>query len=176
MTKPPMTIVRSPHFGPRNGYAPVALVEHVMAGSLAGTDAWFRNPTSKVSAHFGIGRSGIIHQYVEEAAAAWHAGVIRNPTAYLIREVYGQMNPNLWSIGVEHAGQSGDIFPEAQYRATFRLHIYLLQKYAITADRVHLIGHYEIDGVNRPHCPGPSFPWDRLIRDLATSTRKGGIR
>ncbi|HHY13968.1 MAG TPA: S-layer homology domain-containing protein [Thermoanaerobacterales bacterium] len=34
-------------------------------------------------------------------------------------------------------------------------------------DEDHIIGHYRIDSVNRPNCPGNKFPWNRLFDDLA---------
>ena len=45
----------------------VLIVEHVMQGSLTGTDHWFQNPNAQVSAHFGIGKDGSVHQYVDTA-------------------------------------------------------------------------------------------------------------
>jgi hypothetical protein len=48
----------------RGGFRPEAIVIHIMEGTLGGTDDWFNNPASKVSAHYGIGRNGQVHQYV----------------------------------------------------------------------------------------------------------------
>jgi N-acetyl-anhydromuramyl-L-alanine amidase AmpD len=41
-----------------------------MDGTLAGTDAWFTNPASQVSAQYGIGKNGEVHQYVKEEDTA----------------------------------------------------------------------------------------------------------
>ena len=63
----------------RRGWTPEAIVIHVMDGSLSGTDSWFNNPASGVSAHYGVGKDGVIHQYVQENDTAFHAGTIVNP-------------------------------------------------------------------------------------------------
>jgi N-acetyl-anhydromuramyl-L-alanine amidase AmpD len=58
---------KSPNFWVgRKGYRPEAIVIHIMDGTLIGTDSWFANHTSQVSAHYGIGKNGEIHQYVQE--------------------------------------------------------------------------------------------------------------
>ena len=37
-----------------------------MVGYLAGTDSTFANQSSRASAHYGVGATGEIHQYVSE--------------------------------------------------------------------------------------------------------------
>lgn len=164
---PPVTWIGSPNFTPgRKGQQPVAIVYHIMAGTLAGTDSWFRNPRNKVSAHFGVGKDGSIHQYVREEDAAWANGRVNKPSWPLLKP---GVNPNLYTISIEHEGQPGEPFTEAMYRASLALTRYLLGRWSIPADPDHLIGHYRIDSVNRPDCPGPAFPWDRLFADLQAS-------
>ncbi len=46
---------------------------------MAATDSWFGSTVSQVSAHYGIGINGEIHQYVQEADTAWHAGRGKRP-------------------------------------------------------------------------------------------------
>lgn len=88
----------------RGGNSPKFLIEHIMQGTLAGTDSWFRNPASEVSAHFGIGKSGEVIQWVDTADVAWHA-----------------MAANHESIGVEHEGDTGQQLTPAQLEADSRL-------------------------------------------------------
>jgi N-acetylmuramoyl-L-alanine amidase len=46
----------------RNGFRPEAVVIHIMDdNSFSNVDAWFLNPESKVSAHYGVGRNGTVH-------------------------------------------------------------------------------------------------------------------
>ena len=50
-----MNIIKkpSPNYSTgRLGYRPEAIVIHVMDGTLVGTDSWFANPQSAVSAHW----------------------------------------------------------------------------------------------------------------------------
>ena len=73
------------------------VVVHIMEGTLAGTDSWFRNPVSQVSAHFGTGKNGDLYQWVDTTDRAW-AEVAGNP---------------YW-ISIENEGRSGDTLTEAQ--------------------------------------------------------------
>ncbi|MEU6979559.1 peptidoglycan-binding protein [Streptomyces sp. NPDC046371] len=47
------------------------LVVHIMDGTLAGTDSWFRNPASQASSHFGTGRAGQLYQWVDTSNRGW---------------------------------------------------------------------------------------------------------
>jgi N-acetylmuramoyl-L-alanine amidase CwlA len=55
------------------GNQPRLFIVHIMEGTLAGTDSWFRNPAAQVSAHFGAGRKGELYQWVGTSNQAWHA-------------------------------------------------------------------------------------------------------
>ena len=72
--KPNMIWKGSPNFSSPKGYKIIAIVNHIMSGTLAGTDAWFANPASQVSSHFGVGKNGEIHQYVNLENPAWANG------------------------------------------------------------------------------------------------------
>lgn len=54
------------HYVGRNGYGVTHITLHIMVGYLAGTDATFASQSSRASAHYGIGATGEIHQYVSE--------------------------------------------------------------------------------------------------------------
>jgi len=96
------------------GCRPRYLVLHIMQGSLAGTDSWFRNPAAQVSAHFGVGKDGTVIQWVDTDDTAWHA-----------------MNANPVAIGAEHEGYSGDVLTPAQVEATGRLLAWLHEHHRI---------------------------------------------
>lgn len=134
----------------RSGHKPEAIVIHIMEGSLAGTDNWFSTPASQVSAHYGIGKNGEVHQYVEEVDTAWHAGSVVSPTWTLIRPV--PPNPNFYTIGIEHEGFASDVWPEAQRRVSAELIFNICKRWDIPLDRKHIIGHYEIRAT-KPNCP-----------------------
>ncbi|NJL16247.1 MAG: N-acetylmuramoyl-L-alanine amidase [Nitrospira sp.] len=102
----------------REGFRPEAIVIHIMEGTLKGTDAWFRNEESGVSAHYGIGKTGEIHQYVGESDTAWHAGRMVAPTWQLLKP---DINPNWYTIGIEHEGRADTPWPDAMYETSARL-------------------------------------------------------
>jgi N-acetylmuramoyl-L-alanine amidase len=164
----------------RDGETAVAIVDHCMSKGADGTRAtlpscwgWFSNPKSEVSAHFGISKAGEVWQFVKLSDTAWGNGILENPDLslpWLAECVKKKINPNKRTISIEHEGDSFDKMPEAQYQASLALHRYLIATVGtIKADRQHIIGHYQITGRNRALCPGPGFPWERLMNDLKYS-------
>lgn len=150
----------------RKGKNIIAIVDHQTAGKSPGCISWLCNPSAQASAHYVVTRTGEIHQLVADENTAWHAGAVANPTWCL----YDGTNPNYRTIGIEHecypdVGGDGNL-TEEQYQATLWLHRQLIAKHGIPIDREHIIGHYQIDSVNRPNCPGSAFPWARLMNDL----------
>lgn len=163
--------VGSPYFGypdgvkGRNGYQPIAVVLHIAEGSLAGCDAWFNSPNNQGSStHYAIGKRGEIHQYVAEEDAAWGNGQVRKPTWPLLIE---GVNPNLYTVSIEHEGFTGEPWTEAMFHADVWLVRRITQQWNIPVDRDHIIGHYHIDSVTRARCPGTGLPWDRLLAELS---------
>lgn len=140
----------SPNFiAGRGAYKPQMVVIHVMAGTLAGTDSWFASTVSQVSAHYGVGLSGEIHQYVQEENQAWHAGRVSNPSFKLY---IPNVNPNLYTIGIEHEGIDLSKNPESQLEASAALLKDICTRNSIPLDRDHVIGHYQLFD-QKPNCP-----------------------
>lgn len=157
----------SPNFtAGRKGNKIIAIVDHITAGLMPGCLSWMCNPVAKASAHYLVTRQGKIYQLVKDADTAWHAGAVNRPNWAL----YSGGNPNHCTLGIEHEGyreQSGDgNLTEMQYQASLWLHKQLINKYNLPIDDNHILGHYRIDSVNRPNCPGPNFPWNQLFSDL----------
>lgn len=173
---PEIKWIGSPFFGyprgtkGRNGYKVMAIVNHIMAGSLAGTDAWFNNEESGgVSAHFGIGKTGEIHQYVDIGDVARHAGNVRESDWPLLLP---NINPNWYTIGIEHEGYPGQEMTEEQFQATLSLQRWLVELLNLEVTSDTIIGHSRIDSVVKANCPGPTFPWERLRQGLMASEIK----
>ncbi len=102
----------------------------------------------QVSAHFFITRTGVLWQFVDCDARAWHAG----------RSSYrGRSECNDDSIGIELEGLEGDHFTPAQYQALARLCKDLAQRYPIA----HVAGHEHI-APGRKADPGAGFDWLHL--------------
>lgn len=152
----------SPNFAPgRGGFKPELVVIHIMDGTLSGTDSWFASPISQVSAHYGIGDKGEIHQYVKEEDTAWHAGVEMNPTFKLRKP---GVNANKYTIGIEHEGKADTTWSVEMMKASAALIREICTRWNIPMDRDHIIGHYEICTPRRANCPAVN-KWiiDRLI-------------
>jgi len=90
------------------------LVLHIQEGSEAGTDAWFHNPSSQVSAHFGNPKTGPLDQWVDTDDRAW-------------AEVAGNSD---W-ISVENEGHSGDQLTASQLENIAQLFAWLHTTYAV---------------------------------------------
>jgi len=175
--QPSIRWIGSPNFGYPDGRhgqnQPQAIVYHIAQGSLAGIDAWFNNPRSNASTHFAVSKTGAIHQYIAVEDAAWGNGVMNRPDLAIpwLRDCYENgINPNLRTISIEHEGFTGDPWPEAMYRSSLALTVWLIDKYHLRNFLVvpdhGFIGHYRIDSVNRARCPGTGWPRSRLFRDV----------
>ena len=145
----------------RAGIVPEAVVLHIAEGSLAGMDAWFNNPTAGVSAHYGVGKAGEIHQYVAIDDTAFANGIVEGGyTARLIDE-NRNINPNRWTVAIEHEGRTGDLLTLAQFDVSTRLTAWLFQRYllaggasGVAVDRDHILMHRDITPRSRARCPG----------------------
>jgi N-acetyl-anhydromuramyl-L-alanine amidase AmpD len=143
----------------RRGNRPQAVVIHTSRESLAGIDASFNETRSKVSAHYGVGRDGRVHQYVREADQAWHAGRTWMPSWLGYRE---GVNPNRYTIGIEHAADEAGTLPDVMYEASAALIEEICRRWAIPIDPEHVVGHRELFG--RRACPEARFDLARLVR------------
>ena len=158
---------RNFHAG-REGRRPEAIVIHVMDGSLAGTGAWFNNPGARVSAHYGIGKDGQVHQYVRESDAAFHVGTVDRPIWPGIRLEQGKVvNPNLYTIGIEHEGRGASLalWPGKMRAASLALAADIVRRWSIPIDDLHIIPHCAIRR-SKPDCPGKGLDLDAYVRDL----------
>lgn len=155
-----------------NGMKPEAIVIHIICGSLESARKEFADPASQLSAHYGVGRDGTVLQFVEEEDTAFHAGIVVNPTWTGIR---GGLNPNLYTIGIEHEGQPDDPWSDAQYSASAELVAEIAGRWAIPLDPAHIVLHREIRASKT--CPGGQFDRDKLIAisKQAAPAPPGGI-
>ncbi len=144
--------------GRANGIKPEAIVIHIISGSLESAKAQFADPASQLSAHYGVGRDGTVLQFVEEEDTAFHAGVVVNPTW---TGIHGGLNPNLYTIGIEHEGGPTDPWTDAQFSASAQLVAEIAGRWTIPLDAAHIVLHQEIRA-SKP-CPGDRFDRDKLI-------------
>lgn len=154
----------SPNFNARPGgdIGRIAMVIiHTCEGSYTGCWSWLVNRDSRVSAHYVVKEDGSeITQLVREAERAWHIG---SPYDCALNQGFecwrnGQSN-NHFTIGIEHAGYaSQSIWPAAQIDASARLVCSIARRHGISRDRLHVLGHAQLQPENRSD-PGASWPW-----------------
>lgn len=163
----------SPNFWKgRKNYKPEAIVLHITTGSIQSCDSWFNNPKSQVSAHYCVGKNGEIHQYVAEENTAWHAGIVYNPSWQFLKQ---NINPNLYTLGIEHEGKEYDTWPKEQKEKSALLIKELCGKWNIQLDRYHIIGHYEITA-KKPNDPAINKEIINEIISLAQKKEKRTIK
>jgi N-acetyl-anhydromuramyl-L-alanine amidase AmpD len=145
-----------------------AIVIHETDGSYLSALNWFRNPRSRVSAHYVVQAwGGGITQFVAEGDTAFHA-----------------RNANPYTIGIEHEYNPRQAIwhTNAQYRSSALLVCAIARRYGIPIDRKHIVGHNELPGTDHSD-PGPTWNWNyymSLVRgcssERAEAAARGGVR
>ena len=155
------------HYTGRNGYGVTHITLHIMVGYLAGTDSTFANPSSQSSAHYGVGATGEIHQYVAETDGS-----------------YSDANyaSNCSTISIEHEGGMADgaVCTQACIDASARLCADIARRYGwkkLWHDglRGNVWLHREIPGTDHAACPdlAPNgLPFQQVI-DKANNLLEG---
>jgi N-acetyl-anhydromuramyl-L-alanine amidase AmpD len=142
---------------PGDGLAIRYVVVHDTESSYDSTLQEFQNPLAYVSAHYVTRASdGHVTQMVRTKDVAWQAG-----NWYI----------NTHSIGIENEGYALDpSWPtDAVYSSLSKLIRYQADRFHITLDRQHVIGHDEVPATDANHVagmhwdPGPFFDWARLM-------------
>lgn len=171
----------SPNFNKgRNGWKPDIIVDHITGagGTYMSAIYWFQNPQSNTSSQFILAKDGTVYQMVDLENTAWCNGTsvkgdvrdYRKATSSIVKS--RATNANYYTISIEHENDGGGELTDAQLKASIELHKYIIDEvkriYGITipADRQHIIGHCEINPINRPNCPGVNFPFTTIINAL----------
>lgn len=161
----------------RNGQRVKAVVLHIGEGPLTAFFPTFNNPARKASSHFTVGKKGEIEQYVSINDTAfgnglrWDNGIWRNPRGIEVKPAWKGLipavNPNLYTISIEHEGFFGEPWTEPMYLANLKLLQWIRgETNLVYALDDTLIGHKDFDNIDRPNCPGPNAPFARMIADL----------
>ncbi|MFN8576073.1 MAG: N-acetylmuramoyl-L-alanine amidase [Candidatus Sericytochromatia bacterium] len=137
---------------PENTKIDTIIIHHTAPfASLTRVGYFFQDINSRVSAHYTVGKEGLIIQSVDEKNRAWHAG----PSGWL-----GKTNVNDFSIGIEilNDGDGKDPFTPLQYNALVNLVSYLMKKHNVPLERV--VGHRDIGyPLGRKVDPADNFDW-----------------
>lgn len=134
------------------------VVVHIMAGTLAGTDSWFRNPDAKASSHFGTGKAGALYQWVDTKDRAW-AQAVGN------RE---------W-LSVENEGRGGDVLTDEQLDRNAEVLAWAHRVYSVPLQLAsgpsgRGLGYHAMGGSawgGHTSCPG-----DRIVAQLPEIVRR----
>ncbi len=155
-----------------------AIVLHTSTASLGSMKNFFTNDAT-TSAHYGISKDGrSVYQFVREANQSFHAGIFDHPTAPLVLRTRWfprgpLVNPNLWSIGIEHADDGDPEGPrtEGQIEKSAEICFRICQGYGITPSRETIFGHHEIRA-SKP-CPG-SLPVAEIVKRVQRKFQMAG--
>lgn len=148
------------HSRGRKGHVPDMITIHVTEGNAQSVRSWFNAPVANVSAHYMVCVDGSIEQFVDEDDTAWVNGRIDHPTAALVLERPG-VNPNLFTIGIEHEGTGKQPLTALQREASVSLIRDIAIRRCIPITRRHVVGHREIFSLKS--CPG-AIDVDELVR------------
>lgn len=140
---------------------------HIMAGTLAGTDSWFRNPKAQASSHFGTSKRGDLRQWVDSRDKSW---------------AQAAGNPN-W-ISIENEGHGGDALTDAQLDACARVLAWAHKEHGVPLQIANSpsgrgLGHHAMGGAawgGHLACPGPRIIAQKLeIVRRAKELVNGGV-
>jgi hypothetical protein len=131
----------------RDGRAVELIVDHWTVVMFEGAIRRFKDPASRLSAHYVIGQDGRIAQLVSEDDAAFHAG---------------KYDVNLRSIGIEHEASPMMAPTDALYAASATLHREIAARHGLALNvGSTVLPHHAIVPTE---CPG-TLDLDRIVRD-----------
>jgi N-acetylmuramoyl-L-alanine amidase len=141
----------SPNHDARTAPAIQGIVLHASAdqGNEAGTLSWLRSPTSKVSCHLVVSRTGEVTRLVGDVQRAWHAG---------LSWWRGVSDVNSITLGIEIANRNdGEAYTEEQYQRVAEIVAHYCRQ-GLTVDDV--VGHADVASERRTDPLG--WDWQRF--------------
>jgi N-acetylmuramoyl-L-alanine amidase len=126
------------------------IIHHTAQNSTQQTLKTFTNPTTQVSAHYVIGRDGLVYHMLNDYLRAWHGGAAKWGSATDI---------NSSSIGIELDNNGFEPFSQSQINSLLTVLDTLKKRHSIPA--ANFIGHSDI-APGRKVDPNVTFPWKTL--------------
>jgi hypothetical protein len=166
----------SPNYNSRGGSSIHMIVIHTCEGSYTSCWSWLDNSAAQASAHYVVSESGNeVSQLVREYNRAWHVAASydcsRNQGHDCSRN--GQ-SVNNFAVGIEHGGfASQSSFPAGQIETSARLSCDITKAYGIPRDRLHIVGHGQLQPWNRTD-PGSHWPWSTYVSKINSYCGGGG--
>ena len=153
-----MNIIQKPtqnfRVGRIGGYKPEVIVLHISTASAQSCISWFADPASQVSSNYLVGLDGQVYQFVKDEDTAWAQGRVDHPTSKIVISRPG-VNPNAFSLSIEHEGKDLSHGAQAQLQASANLVASLCAKWNIPLNRDYVIGHREIFSLKT--CPSENL-------------------
>ncbi|HET6702560.1 MAG TPA: peptidoglycan recognition family protein, partial [Gemmatimonadaceae bacterium] len=131
----------------REGNAIDLIVDHWTVVMFEGAIRRFKDPTSRLSAHYVIGQDGRIAQLVSEDDTAYHAG---------------RYEVNLRSIGIEHEASPMMAPTDALYAASAQLHLEIANRYGLALEVGNTVVPHR--AIVPTECPG-TLDLERIVRE-----------
>lgn len=146
-----------------------AVVMHIMDGGFQGSIDWMNQVGT--SAKFCISKTGRIVQCVSIYDTGYTNGLLfrgggwytrRGGVDTRVHPTWPRLRPgwhvNRRTIGIEHEGKPGQPLTDAMRDATIRVLRWIADELGwVYAVNQNLIGHFNLDNVDRARCPGPAF-------------------
>lgn len=126
------------------------IIHHTAQNSTQQTLKTFTTPTTQVSAHYVIGRDGLVYHMLNDYLRAWHGGAARWGNATDI---------NSSSIGIELDNNGFEPFSQSQINSLLTVLDTLKKRHTVPA--ANFIGHSDI-APGRKVDPNINFPWKTL--------------
>ena len=164
-----------------------AIVLHATAGDFQASLGWLCNPASDASANFLVDLAGDIYQLVNplKYKRAWANGPVNKPDTSLIwltECLRNNTNPNRVTVSIEHVASAADMvahnpMPQAQQDASVKLVAWLCEQFNLQPSHETIVGHCQIDSVNRPNCPGVLLvsDWIERVKKTMEYDASGGF-
>lgn len=161
-----------------------ALVMHIAAdNSRKGGDDYLGSTPTK-SAHLFVNKDGSVKQYVSVNDSAWANGIsplsggarwltpsgkVTTPRWKALR---ASQNPNHYTISMEHQGNPEDVWTAPMFATTVAIMKWLapIKGVAWWQPGINLIGHGDINPLDKPFCPGPHCNFQALA--LASNAKR----
>ncbi|MEJ7692410.1 N-acetylmuramoyl-L-alanine amidase [Daejeonella sp.] len=126
------------------------IIHHTAQNSTEQTLKTFTVTKTQVSAHYVIGRDGVVYHMLNDYLRAWHGGVAKWGNATDI---------NSSSIGIELDNNGYEPFAESQINSLLTVLDTLKKRHGVPS--ANFIGHSDI-APGRKVDPNVTFPWKKL--------------
>jgi hypothetical protein len=161
----------------------LSIVEHITAGR--DSRDWLQHANNQSSVTFLIrveGGKGVVYQFMPLEWTPWGNGRFSRGNPHMpkwIKDIINRAPSDgaasrqilMSTVPIEHEGVSPSegLYTGPMLEASLELNAWIARTVpTIKRDRDHIIGHYQVDHVQRPFCPGGTggsmFPFDKVLR------------